>query len=74
MKKREIIIKKDYALVPLTQGKFSIIDIEDIDIVNDYTWYYLKRKHNQGYAITFCNINGKKIIIYQHRLIMDVSN
>ena len=42
MEVREIIIKSNYALVPLTQGKFAIIDLDDIDKVKDYNWFYQK--------------------------------
>jgi len=39
---REIIIKEDYALVPLTQGKFAFIDKCDAEFISKWTWQVLK--------------------------------
>ena len=52
--------------IELTQGRFAIIDKEDIDIVSKYKWFFTKN----GYAM---NKSGKKSI-YMHRLILGVQN
>jgi hypothetical protein len=31
--------------IPLTQGKFAIVDDEDFDVLNGFSWF-----HNKGYA------------------------
>lgn len=56
------VLENDYALIPL-QGKHNnkniIIDLEDVDIVNNYMWYGSKSSNGKSiYART--NINEKK--------------
>jgi hypothetical protein len=34
-----------YGLMPLTQGKFAIVDVEDYDRLNQYQWYACKCKN-----------------------------
>lgn len=65
MRNNKIIVKKNYGLVPLTQDKFAIIDIEDIEKVKDYYWIFYKDR-NTYYAKT--TINNKRISM--HRLIL----
>jgi len=72
--KRDIIIKNDYALVPLGQNNiFSKIDKDDIELVKKYTWC-CDGRNNWKYAITKKLINGKYVKIYLHRLIMNCPN
>ncbi|MDQ0228598.1 hypothetical protein ACFPRB_18180 [Metabacillus niabensis] len=49
------------------KGKFFIIDINYIPIINEFTWCY-----KDGYAVTYLAQKGKKKTIRMHRLIMDV--
>ncbi len=35
-----IVLKENYALVPLTKGKFAMIDREDVKAVQAYNWFY----------------------------------
>ena len=49
---------KQYKLIPLTQDKFAIVDLEDYEKVKDFKWHY-----NKGYA-------AKKSTL-MHRLIMN---
>jgi len=51
-------------LIPLTQGKFAIVDAADYDWLNQYKWHVIKYK-NTSYART--QKNGKSIRM--HRLI-----
>jgi len=68
---RELIIKDDHALVPLTQNKFAIIDLEDVERVKKYNWKYVK-KHGLEYANrTNRDKNGQKTIAL-HRFILNV--
>lgn len=60
--------------IPLTQGKFAIVDDEDFDWLSQWKWCF-----NQGYAARTQNIgtfNGKekKIGIQMHRLILGTPN
>jgi hypothetical protein len=45
--RRRLGIKNEaggYGLIPLTQGKFAIVDAEDFDWLNQYQWYACKCK------------------------------
>ena len=50
--------------IKLTQDQIAIIDIEDFNLVKDYSWYFHK-----GYARTSFRKNNRKVHIYMHRLI-----
>lgn len=52
-------------VIPLTQGKFALVDDDDWDWLIQYTWAY-----SNGYAVT--TINKKSA--YMHRLIMGIES
>jgi hypothetical protein len=55
-------------LIPLTQGKFAIVDAADYDWLSGYRWFVMEsRRGGQTYAAT--SIRGKTIPM--HRLIMN---
>ena len=57
--------------VPLTQGKYAIIDIEDYDLVSQYKWYSGYEKSSQSFYAKANMKVGEKIIIERlHRLIL----
>lgn len=59
-------------LIPLTQGKFAIVDAEDYDWLSKYTWRFINTSKT-GYASGYFGYhNGKPIEIKMHRLIMSV--
>ena len=65
MEDNEVIIK-----IPLTQGKFAIIDKEDYDKVMEYKWFAVRDKNN-FYAAT----HGKnRETIKMHRLILGLND
>lgn len=51
-------------LIPLTQGKFALVDAAD-ESLNRYQWYY----HNAGYAARDGVIDGRRKIILMHRVV-----
>jgi len=53
-------------LIPLTQGKFAIVDAEDYDWLNKYKWYASRAKRTYYARGT---IKGKHVRM--HRLILD---
>lgn len=58
--------------IPLTQGKFSIVDAKDFDWLSQYKWQYHKNRNNgQEYVRVSIQRNGKMTRIYMHRLILD---
>ena len=71
MELRELIIKNDHALVPLTQDQFAIIDFEDIEKVNKYNWFAMWSEKPQTYYARGI-INNKAILL--HRFILDVTD
>lgn len=55
-------------LIPLTQGKFTIVNAEDHEWLAQWKWYI----NNCGYAVRDLWLgNGKKKIILMHRIIID---
>jgi hypothetical protein len=51
---RALIIKEDYALVPLSQGLYATIDLEDIDLVGQRNWHAVEDNR------TFYALDGSK--------------
>lgn len=51
--------------IPLTQGKFALIDDEDFDKINQYKWH-LFNNHDRG---LYARSSGK---ILMHRMILDL--
>ena len=56
--------------IPLTQGKFALVDDEDFDALNRRKWCAHKNWYT-FYAVCFSpNVNGKRSMIYMHRQIL----
>lgn len=51
--------------IPLTQGKFAIVDADDFEEVSKHKW----RLHNKGYAYFGTRENRKCRAVLMHRLI-----
>lgn len=56
--------------IPLTQGKFAIVDDEDFDWLNQWKWY-AARRGKVYYAVRGIRIKGKRHGIQMHRLILE---
>jgi len=56
--------------IPLTQGKFALVDKEDYEYLCQWKWYACK-DHNTFYAQASIYKNGKPTTIGMHRLILD---
>lgn len=55
--------------IPLTQGKFAVVDDADFEWLNQWKWGF-----SSGYARRLIWVKGgkgKQIIVYMHRLIMN---
>ena len=48
MKPRPLIFKKEYCLVPLSQGQFAIIDKEDAPLIGAHNWRLKARRAVTG--------------------------
>jgi hypothetical protein len=62
------VIGPSIAYVPLTQGKFALIEAEDCSLVNGKKWYASFIKDNCGYRAAH-RISDKEHLL-MHRLIM----
>lgn len=51
--------------IPLTQGKYALIDDEDFEVISLHKWTL----HSKGYAIRSVCRNGRNEKIYMHRII-----
>src|SRR5438045_2649901 len=58
--------------IPLTQGKFALIDAEDFERVSGFKWTLMKSINN-FYAYRKGNINGKYQSILLHRFILNLN-
>lgn len=57
--------------IPLTQGKYALIDEEDFDLVSRYKWSYSDTGNGKGYArANAVRENGMRCGLYMHRLLM----
>jgi hypothetical protein len=59
----------DTVTIPLTQGKFAVIDAADADRISGYHWYTQRREQN-FYAIAHDPQKHARLIL-MHRLILD---
>ncbi len=55
--------------IPLTQGKYAIVDDEDFEGLSKYKWYALKG-HKTYYAVRGVHRNKKRKMIFMHREIL----
>ena len=60
-------------MIPLTLGKFAIVDDEDYEKVNRWKWSAKKIGHTY-YAVRGFRKEGKQIQIYMHRFIMGAAS
>ena len=59
--------------IPLTQGKFAIVDDADFEWVNQWKWY-AKKAYNTWYAVRNSQmVNGKRTGIRMHRVILGLN-
>lgn len=73
MKPRKLIVSNDIALVPLTNGMFSLIDAELADEIGKYNWQSTKPIKSKHYyaSSNIRNTNGKRTMLYMHRAIWE---
>lgn len=57
--------------IPLTQGKFALVDDEDFERLSGLKWH-VRKSGNCFYATTYiCKVNGKSTYFFMHRLILN---
>ena len=57
--------------IPLSQGKFALVDDCDYDYLMQWKWHYHKHHSNGGYAIRTDRTNGKQRAVHMHRVILE---
>lgn len=58
-----------FKLIPVTQGKFAIVDAEDFEWLSRYKWHARKDRHT-WYAVRNTYQDGKQKLIFMHREIL----
>lgn len=58
--------------IPLTKGQVALVDDSDYNFLSQWKWYASKNG-NTYYAQRRKTVNGKKLTIKMHRVIMNVS-
>jgi len=56
--------------IPLTRGKFALINDEDVEIVSNYKWHAHYDGYNWYAKTNIKGINGKQSMMAMHRLLM----
>src|SRR5262249_10800854 len=57
--------------IPLSQGKFAIVDDKDYPLLSEFKWCYRgERNHKHGYAVRHVKTDGKDRLLYLHRQLM----
>jgi len=59
--------------IPLTQGKYAIVDPDDFERLNRYKWYAVNMRHT-FYAQRGISIGDKRVLIMMHREILKVAD
>lgn len=57
-------------VIPLTQGKFAIVDNADLEELSSHKWYALKHPNNRWYAVRDKYLDGERTHIRMHRQLM----
>lgn len=56
--------------IPLTQGKFALVDDEDYDFVMSYGKWGIEKRKNTIYATRKILIDGRMKRVYMHSIVM----
>jgi len=58
--------------IPLSQGRFVIVDDEDFPLLSEFRWCYRAERDGKqgGYAVRNAKIDGKNRLLYLHRQLM----
>ena len=56
--------------IPLSQGKFALVDDADFPLLSEFRWCYRGEMGKEGYAVRHARTNGKDRLLYLHRHLM----
>lgn len=57
--------------IKLTRGEVALVDDEDFERVKVFNWYAQGWSRKELYAVAHSRLDGKRILISMHRLILD---
>jgi hypothetical protein len=62
--------------IPLTKGKFALVDDTDYEFLSQWKWEWRSTRHrgHSGYAIRRPTVDGKRIILRMHRVLLGVTD
>src|SRR5689334_5890311 len=60
-------------MVPLTRGKWAVVDVGDWEAVAGYLWSAAKARHTY-YAVRSTDQDGRKVQITMHRQVFGIPN
>ena len=60
--------------IPLSKGKFTLVDDADFEWLNAWKWHAGKRGDDLYYAVRSERVNGKKSLILMHREILGLTD
>src|SRR5262245_17529912 len=66
-----------FVRIPLSQGKYALVDRADAALVSGYRWYAVQKKKENStrwYAVDPTRRGGQTNPLYMHRLIMGVED
>ena len=62
---------ESYRLIPLTQGQFAKVDVEDFESLSQHKWFAIWNPHTQSfYAVRHDNSKPNRPFIQMHRVIL----
>ena|SRR5438105_51585 len=65
--------EEEYRIIPLTKGQVTLVSLCDYGWLNQWKWYAIEMKPGYFQAARFVRINGKKVCLYMHRVIVGLS-
>jgi hypothetical protein len=66
----EVMISNQHRKIPLTQGKFAIVDVCDYVYLMQWKWHYQKQRSSKGYAARTDRTSGQRTV-RMHRVILE---
>lgn len=57
--------------IPLSKGKFALVDDEDYEYLMQWIWFCKVDKRGREYAVRNCSDGGKRTTLPMHRVIMN---
>lgn len=63
--------------IPLTRGKFALVDDEDFEELSKYSWQATKSKHSKNFRATRRTPGGrfdKRYYVAMHRMVLNIND